>query len=250
MCLLAGQSAGCLAPKYAKYEPAPDTGLAMADAARQAERAAAAANVKLAELEKVLNAAAEAGEPPPLTENRKIVYTAGLTLIVPDVTHAMETAVNMAKEMGGYLYRQSGNRVVFRIPAERFESAVNRFSGLGSVADKTITATDVTERYMDLDARLKNARILAERLRKLLANAAIKEAIEIERELARVQAEIDRLEGQLRLLKTQIAYATISLEFRSAVRELPAALKVKLPFAWLHGLGLDHLLTFPGGEVY
>ena len=185
-----------------------------------------------------------------LTEGRKIVYTADLVLIVPDVDYGMQAALKMAKEMGGYLQNQSGSRMVIRVPAGRFEQALDRLGGLGTVAQKNISAADVTEKYFDLETRLTNAKALAGRLRALLANANVKEAIAIEHELARVQTDIDQLEGQFRLLASRIAHATITIDFRGAVRTLPPTLKVKLPFAWLHSVGLDRLLHFRSGDVY
>jgi hypothetical protein len=234
-------TAGC----QAEYKYAP---IAAPQAEQPAPRAAPAA-ARGAPAGGVTSANADAAEVS-LTEGRKIVYTADLTLVVGDVEHAMRAAMKIAKEAGGYLDRLKGRGMVIRVPAERFDQAVDKITGLGTVAEKSIAASDVTNRYMDLETRLANAKALAGRLRALLANSTVKEAIQIEHELARVQTDIDRLEGQLKLLASQTAFATISMEFHGEVRTLPPALKVNLPFAWLHSLGLDRLLQFGGRTVY
>jgi len=193
---------------------------------------------------------ADSGQRPSPAAGRKLIYTADFAVVVPDVPKAMDSALKLALDMGGYLASQSGSTMVIRVPADRFYEAVGRLRQLGSMTG-SIAAQDVTEGYLDLETRLANAKALAARMRGLLEKAKdIHEAMVIERELARVQTEIDRLEGQLRLLTNQIAYATITLKFHAAVRELPPALKVKLPFAWLHGLGLERLLRFGGRAVY
>jgi hypothetical protein len=206
-------------------------------------------------------APADAAAPPPDTAaaesepaslaGRKLIREAEMTLVVEDLSYAMSSAQKLARELDGYLERQRGSTMVIRVPAGAFRSAVARFGGLGSVVKKEIRALDVTERYMDLETRLANAKALAARLRGLLEKATtVKDALLIEKELARVQTDIDRLAGQLKLLASQVTFATITLNFHGAVRTLPAGLKVKLPFPWLHELGVDRLLRFGGRAVY
>ncbi|MCY2925044.1 MAG: DUF4349 domain-containing protein, partial [Planctomycetota bacterium] len=168
-----------------------------------------------------------------LTKDRKLTYTADLTVIVGDVEFAVQSAVKVAKELGGYLESQNGPRVTLRVPAEAFERAIGQLGGLGSVAGKVIAAADVTDPYADLETRLANAKALASRLRALLARADVKDALQIEQELARVQAEIDRLGGQWQAISARVAHATITVAFQEPPRAT-GALQINLPFAWLH----------------
>ncbi len=193
------------------------------------------------------------GEAPRLSvvEARKLVYTGQFKLIVEDVRVAQAAARKLAERLGGYLGRLDARSMVIRVPAERFNEAVAALPAIGTVADRRITAQDVTDKYLDLTTRLKNAQALAARLRALLDKAeTVKDALLIEKELARVQVTIDRMEGQLKLLSSQIAYATLTLEFHGAVRYTPPTLRVKLPIRWLRELGLNNLLRFGDKEIY
>jgi hypothetical protein len=80
------------------------------------------------------------------------------------------------------------------------------------------------------------------RLRQLLERAAVKEALEIEKELARVTQELELLEGKLKLLKDRIAYSTITVVFEPRGATLQAT-RIRLPFPWLSQLGLPNLLS-------
>ena len=108
---------------------------------------------------------------------------------------------------------------------------------------REVRAQDVTDEFMDLDTRLKNARAMRQRLQDLLAKAAVKEALEIEKELGRVTGEIETMEGKLKLLRDRIAFSTITVAFEArgaaAVRDMP----LRLPFPWLSNLGLQRLLS-------
>jgi len=235
--------AGCLQLPQANRDTVPGyqrEPVARDAAAAQAPRAATPADSKS-------TASTQLVSP---VEGRKLVYTADFTIVVPEVAGAMDSALKLAREMGGYLGKQSGSTMMIRIPVDQFYETVERLKKLGSMTGN-IAADDVTERYLDIETRLANAKALAARLRGLLEKANdLNESLVIERELARVQTEIDRYEGQLRLLANQTAFATISVAFHVEVRHLPAELRAKLPFAWLHGLGLERLLRFGGKMIY
>ena len=124
--------------------------------------------------------------------------------------------------------------------------AASRLADIGTVTHRDITAQDVTEQHVDLEIRLKNAKVMAERLRKLVEQAIdVKAALLVEQELTRVMTEIERLTGQLKNLDSRVTYATLTVTFQPLRHAAPTpALEVKLPFLWLHGLGLDNLLSF------
>ena len=85
---------------------------------------------------------------------------------------------------------------------------------------KEISASDVTEEYIDVDARLKAKKILEARYFELLKKAnKVSEMIEIETQLATIREEIDAKEGQLRYMKSRISMSTITIEFYKTVAE-------------------------------
>lgn len=88
--------------------------------------------------------------------------------------------------------------------------------GPGEVKSHQVGADDMTSQYVDTEARLKNQTALRDRLLKLLEAAAAKKVediLNIERELARVQGEIDSLKGQREALTQQTARAMVSVNY-------------------------------------
>ena len=183
-------------------------------------------------------------DPRAAVEPRKVIYTARIEIIVADVESALAEARKVADGLGGYMQHLSGKGITIRVPAEKFNDAVAALTKLGPVAERDITASDVTEQYTDLAIRLANSRAALKRLQALLEKASnVKDVLAIEKELIRVRTEIERLQGRMNLLKSRIAYATITVSFRRAAH-VPAHIRVKLPFWWLSQLGLNTLMNF------
>ncbi len=100
-----------------------------------------------------------------------------------------------------------------KVPAARFDDLVAGLRPLGRVESVNVTAEDVGEEFVDVTARITNARRLEERLIDLLATRTgkLQDVLNVERELARVREEIERHEGRLRFLKTRAALSTLSV---------------------------------------
>lgn len=177
---------------------------------------------------------------------RKVIYTGTFAMLVADVTRAVEATRKMAEQMGGYMERMTGTHIVVRVPATRFSEATAALAALGTITEKEIKAQDVTEEHTDLEIRLKSAKALLEKLLALLGKAqTVKEALEVEREIARVRTEIEQLEGKMNRLSNQVAFATLGVEF-AAMKDAPSEVQATLPFAWLDLLGLENLLDIIG----
>lgn len=193
------------------------------------------------------------GEAPTFTalDPRKLVYEGEFTLLAADVLAAQRQARALVEDLGGYLAATNKDKTVLRVPAQRFREAVDALGQLGTVVEQNVAVLDVTEEYQDLVTRLANRKALAEHLRKLLDRAEdVKAALEVERELARVQGEIDLLTGKLKRLSNRIAYATLTLNWQSVTKYTPPTLRVKLPIRWLRSVGLHTLMRFDGEEIY
>jgi hypothetical protein len=193
------------------------------------------------------------GEAPTFTaiDPRKLVYEGEFTLLAADVLAAQRQARALADDLGGYLAATSKDKTVLRVPADRFRQAVDALGQLGTVVEQNVAVLDVTEEYQDLTTRLANRKALAEHLRKLLERAEdVKTALEVERELSRVQGEIDLLTGKLKRLANRVAYATLTLTWQSVTQYTPPTLRVKLPIRWLRSIGLHTLMRFDGEEIY
>lgn len=170
-----------------------------------------------------------------------IIYTAKMTLAVYQVESALGAVERIAKEQGGFLATRADRSITIRVPRDKFESTLAMIEKTGDVLHRDVQATDVTEEFVDLEIRIKNARAMRERLTKLLEKAPVKEALEIEKELGRVTEELERLEGRLKLLSDKIAYSTITVEYNGRGSSIQPT-SIRLPFPWLGALGLPTLL--------
>ena len=128
----------------------------------------------------------------------------------------------LAAQVGGYIANSSvsGGRdqirqatLELKIPASKYDQAVGDLSTIGKVETVNSTAEDVGEEFVDVTARVNNARRLEERLITLLSTRTGKldEVLRVERELARVREEIERYEGRLRFLGARVATSTLTI---------------------------------------
>jgi hypothetical protein len=151
-----------------------------------------------------------------------VIRTGQAFIEVEKVDAAVLKVRQLAAQVGGYITNSSisGGRDQIRqatlevkIPAPRYDEAVSSLSTIGKVETVNTQAQDVGEEYVDVTARVTNARRLEERLISLLANRTGKldEVLRVERELARVREEIERYEGRLRYLGARVATSTLTI---------------------------------------
>ena len=151
-----------------------------------------------------------------------IIRTGHAFIEVEKVDNAVIKVQQLAVQVGGYITNSSisGGRdqirqatLELKIPAPNYDRAVGSLSTIGKVETVTSNAQDVGEEFVDVTARVNNARRLEDRLISLLANKTGKldEVLRVERELARVREEIERYEGRLRYLTSRAAMSTLSI---------------------------------------
>jgi hypothetical protein len=172
-----------------------------------------------------------------------LIYTATLAMAVYQVEPGLDAVEKVARDMGGYLSARQDTSITIRIPRDRFEETLARIQKLGDVTHRDIKAQDVTDEYVDLQARLKNAYAIRDKLTDLLARAAVKDALDIEKELGRVTEDIERMEGKLKLLRDQIAFSTVTVTFAPIAAQQVHDSSLLAPFPWLQELGLQSLLS-------
>lgn len=160
----------------------------------------------------------------PTQIGRDIIFTAEMTVAVPDVAAAGEEATREIQALGGFLFGQrttgapeSTSVLTFKIQPEEFQRALNALGSIGDVRTQNVSANDVTERIVDLESRIATATASVDRLRALLSEATEIEAIvELEAELLERETELETLRGSLRTLQDQVALATVVLTLTEA----------------------------------
>jgi hypothetical protein len=172
-----------------------------------------------------------------------LIYTAQITMAVYQVDPGLSAVEQIARDLGGYLAVRTDSSITIRVPRASFDEAIRRIGATGDVLHKQITAEDVTDKFVDMESRLRNAKAMRDRLQDLLQKANVKEAIEIQAQLGKVTEEIEVLEGQLKLMRDKIAYSSIAVNFaargQGALQDMP----LRLPFPWLQQLGLPRLMS-------
>lgn len=140
-----------------------------------------------------------------------IIRTGTATVRVDSLEPAMARVEQLARSLGGYVANtaiQSGSETLRRatmevkIPAARWNQAISGLRPIGKLEAQQTSTEDVGEEYVDVTARMTNARRLETRLVELLATRTgrLEDVLAVERELARVREEIERYEGRLRYL--------------------------------------------------
>ena len=172
-----------------------------------------------------------------------LVYTADFTLAVYQVEIGLDRTEAIARELGGYLAMRGDHEITVRVPRDKFRDALAQVEKIGDVVHRDVKAIDVTDEFVDTESRLKNARVMRDRLQALLQKAAVKEALEIEKELGRVTEQIEVLEGKMKMLSDRIAFSTITVHY-AAKGPGDARPNFHLPFVWVQSLGVHRLLNF------
>ena len=170
------------------------------------------------------SAKADAGEPPSAgaleTAQRKVISRASVSIEVEVVQEAVTQVRFIAESLGGFVEQLSTTgdpkrqraTMTIRVVQEEFFAALERIMALGEVQGQSVGSEDVTERFIDLEARLKSALRQEESLLSLLGRTqSVSEVLTVERELSRVRSEIERLQGQLNFLKRRVDLATITV---------------------------------------
>ena len=149
-----------------------------------------------------------------------IIRTGNATLEVQQLDPAVARVRVLAQQMGGFVANSSmqGGRdqvrsatLELKIPAQRFDAAITGLDPVGKVEAVNVSAEDVGEEFVDVSARVANAKRLEDRLVRLLATQTgrLQDVLSVERELARIREEIERYEGRIRYLQTRVAVSTL-----------------------------------------
>lgn len=171
--------------------------------------------------------------------SRKIIYTADVQLTVKEFATFEAELPKLVGQCKGYLSAANIDRTygdqltghwVARIPVDQYEAFLESVTQLGVPEKQAQTAQDVTEEYVDLEARIANKKRLETRILELLdkQSGEIKDVIEVERELARVRSEIESMEGRSRYLKNRTSFTTVTITAREQRNYVPPQ---ALPFS-------------------
>ncbi len=163
-----------------------------------------------------------------------VIKTATVELEVKDdeLQETIQNATSTAEKYGGFVVSTSvtddeehpTGSIVVRIPATRFGDALGDLESLGNVNSESVSGQDVSQEFIDLEARLRNYIAQETVMLRLMESAqTVTDTIRVQNELQRVQLEIERLRGRLNYLEDQTAMSTIELRIveEGAITEPP-----------------------------
>jgi len=161
--------------------------------------------------------------------DRYLIKNGSMTLEVKDARQVSQRVVETVKVEGGYIsnlneyagaFGVRGVSMTVRVPADRFEQVMQQLEAMGRALNRSVHTEDVTEEFLDTEARLRNLKKTEERLLDHLGRAVeIESIIRVEQEMTRVRNDIERFEGRIRFLTHRIAYSTIDM----TLQETPKA---------------------------
>lgn len=165
----------------------------------------------------------------------RVIQTASLTLSVPrnDFQDVIDRARTLATSSGGFVVEFSASQgggeerlvrgsLVVRVPERAYSRVMEQLSGLGRVESSDEAGQDVSQEFVDLEARERHLEAVEGQLLDLLDETkTVAEALTVQSQLNQVQLDLEQARGRLQYLDDQVAFATISLDVRE--RQVAAA---------------------------
>jgi chromosome segregation ATPase len=164
-----------------------------------------------------------------------IVRTANLSLVVEDTEQALDDIEDLATELEGYVSNlqtwrvneQLAATVTLRVPERSFGEARERIKALATELEaENVSGQDVTEEYVDLEARLHNLEVAETELLELLASAQetrqdAESILAIYREVTNIRQQIEQIQGRMQYLENATSLATLSVSLTPEEEEEP-----------------------------
>jgi hypothetical protein len=155
--------------------------------------------------------------------NRKLIRNGSIDFKVKEVKQTKIEIEKICKELNAYISNESennfGDRLQYnqtiRVPADKFDALLTRIESLAvKVENKNISTEDVTEEFIDVEARLNTKKELETRYLEILKQAkTVEEIISVESQIANVRSEIESMQGRLEYLKNQVSLSTINVSY-------------------------------------
>jgi Domain of unknown function (DUF4349) len=170
--------------------------------------------------------------------NRKLIRNATVELEIVSFDTAVQKITAFANEEKGYVAATSSEKqengklkgeIVVKVLPENLDRFLQKIRGLGELKNQTLGTEDITKAYFDTDARLKNARVMEQRLIDMLKKKSddINDLLQVEKELGRVREEIEKMQGDLKYWDSQVQFATITISLAEKDMEEAAAFLLK-----------------------
>lgn len=167
---------------------------------------------------------------PGVPYDRKIIKEGSAYVETKDFDHSMSVIDQMIAQSGGFTEKKNirGNSynaddlrfatIVFRVPAQHFESIMENMGTVGVVTYSNTSGTDITDQYIDSETRLRNLKVQEDTLLDILARAEkLEDVITLEARISDVRYQIETIENQLKNYDRLVQYSRITVELAEVV---------------------------------
>ncbi|MCK4663739.1 MAG: DUF4349 domain-containing protein [Bacteroidales bacterium] len=154
---------------------------------------------------------------------RKLIKEGKVKFETVDINSTRKTIFETIEKYKGYAssdqeYKSPGrisNTIIIRVPAKNFDKLlVEATKGVTRFDSKEIEVKDVTEEFLDIQARLKTKKELENRYLELLKKAnSVTEILEVEKQIGQLRSEIESVEGRLKYLESKVSLSTLTMTF-------------------------------------
>jgi anti-sigma factor RsiW len=172
------------------------------------------------------------------TANRKLIRNATAELEVASFDESVQKITAYAAEEKGYVATTNSEKqangklrgeIVVKVLPDGLDRFLGKLRGIGELKNQALTTEDVTKSYFDTESRLKNARLMEQRLIEILKTKSkdVADLLEVEKELGRVREQIETMQGELKFMDSQVAFATVTITLTEKNMNVPAAFLLK-----------------------
>ncbi len=164
-------------------------------------------------------------------DTQKIVYTAQMDLTVKNPDSVSKRIVQLVKNNNGYVQTANNSYLIVKTPNKGMADIVAGIETMGKVTYKNIGADDISDTYYDAATRLDNLNKTRLRYLDLLNKVqTVEEMLKVEKELERINGEIELLKARLARMDNSVQYSTITISLNEKIK--PGILSY--PFIWLY----------------
>ncbi|MGC1242588.1 MAG: DUF4349 domain-containing protein [Chryseosolibacter sp.] len=161
------------------------------------------------------------------TADRKLIKEGRVEFETDNLNSTRKTIFEAVNRYKGYVsadqeFKSPGrksNTVIIRVPADNFDNLLSDATqGVEKFESKEINVKDVTEEFLDIQARLKTKKKLEQRYIDLLKQAKnVTEILEIEKQIGELRSEIESIEGRLKYLQDRVSFSTLTMTFYEVI---------------------------------
>lgn len=172
---------------------------------------------------------------PPTTgiTDRKVIQESNLSLLVSNVREVQDQIIQTAESLGGYMVNTNLNNpqdaptanLVVRIPSTKLRAALDQFRGMAiKVVSENLSGQDVTDQYVDNEARLQTLENTKTKFEDIFAKATqIEDILRVQQEILNIQSQIDNVKGQQNYLEKNAQMSRVSVYLSTDELALPYA---------------------------